>query len=116
TITVRPSTPGSNAIGTSFGCGHSPLVNYINACPGQNISFCFNTQSTDNDALLHPSDNSATSLTAATINYTGYGTDSIYGTFSWTPGPNDIGFRSVTLTTYDSACVTGNGSHTKQQT
>ncbi len=116
TVTVRPSTPGSNAIGTSFGCGHNPLVNYINACPGQNISFCFYTQSTDNDALLYPSDNSATSLPAANISYTGYGSNSINGTFSWTPGPNDIGFHSVTLTTYDSACVTGNGSHTKQQT
>lgn len=116
TVIVRPSTPGANAISTSFGCGHNPLVNYINACPGQNISFCFNTKSTDNDALLYPSDNSATSLSAATINYTGHGADSIYGTFSWTPGPNDVGFHSVTLTTYDSACVTGNGSHTKQQT
>lgn len=116
TVTVRPSTPGANAIGTSFGCGHNPLVNYINACPGQHISFCFNTQSTDNDALLYPSDNSATSMPAANISYTGQGTDSIYGTFSWTPGPNDIGFHSVTLTTYDSACVTGSGSHTKQQT
>lgn len=116
TVTVRPSTPGANAISTSFGCGHNPLVNYINACPGQNISFCFNTQSTDNDALLYPSDNSASSLSAATINYTGHGTDSIYGTFSWTPGPNDIGFHSVTLTTYDSACITGNGSPAKQQT
>jgi hypothetical protein len=116
TVTVRLSTPGANAIGTSFGCGHNPLVNYINACPGQHISFCFNTQSTDNDALLYPSDNSATSMPAATINYTGQGTDAIYGTFSWTPGPNDIGFNSVTLSTYDSACVTGNGSHTKQQT
>lgn len=116
TVFVRPSTPGSNAIGTSFGCGHNPLVNYINACPGQNISFCFYTQSTDNDALLYPSDNSATTIPAATVNYTGHGTTSIYGTFSWTPGPNDIGFHSVTLTTYDSACVTGNGSHTKQQT
>lgn len=116
TVFVRPSTPGSNAIGTSFGCGHNPLVNYINACPRQNISFCFSTQSTDNDALLYPSDNSAASLPAATINYTGHGTDSIYGTFSWTPGQNDIGFHSVTLITYDSACVTGNGSHTKHQT
>lgn len=116
TVFVRPSTPGSNAIGTSFGCGHNPLVNYINTCPGQNVSFCFYTQSTDNDALLYPSDNSASTMPAATINYTGHGTDSIYGTFSWTPGPNDIGFHSVTLTTYDSACVSGNGSPTKQQT
>jgi len=116
TVTVRPSTPGANAIGTSFGCGHNPLVNYINTCPGQNISFCFNTQSTDNDALLYPSDNSATSMPAANISYTGHGSNSINGTFSWTPGPNDIGFHSVALTTYDSACITGNGSPTKQQT
>ncbi len=116
TVFVRPSTPGANAIGTTFGCGQNPLVNYINACPGQNISFCFNTQSTDNNALLYPSDNSATSLPTANISYTGHGSNSINGTFSWTPGPNDIGFHSVTLTTYDSACVTGNGSHSKQQT
>lgn len=116
TISVRPSTPGSNAISTSFGCGHNPLVNYINACPGQNVSFCFYTQSTDNDALLYPSDNSANTMPAASINYTGQGTNSINGTFSWTPGANDIGFRSVTFTTYDSACITGNGSPTKQQT
>ena len=116
TIFVRPTTPGANAISTSFGCGQNPAVNYINSCPGQPISFCFNTVSSDTNARLYPSDNHNSSLPLASITYSAAGADSIYGTFSWTPGANDVGFFSVDLKTYDSACVPTSNSHLKTQT
>src|SRR5690606_13542781 len=65
TVFVRPTTPGANAITTSFGFGQNPAVNYINSCPGQPISFCFNTVSSDSNARLYPSDNHITSIPGA---------------------------------------------------
>lgn len=115
-VTVRPQTQGASIITNTFGCGLSnPGINYMYSCPGQPISFCFNSASQDTNALLYLSNDKATSLPGANISYTNQGTDSVSGTFSWTPGPNDVGLHSVTLAAFDSACAPAGVSRTKLQ-
>lgn len=115
-VTVRPTTQGASIITNTFGCGLSnPGINYMYSCPGQPISFCFNSASQDTNALLYLSNDKATSLPGANISYTNQGTNSVSGTFSWTPGPNDVGLHSVTLAAFDSACAPAGVSRTKLQ-
>lgn len=106
TVNVRKASTGAQDITNHFSCGMTdPGVNYIYKCPGEPISFCFSSASSNNNALLYLTNNGSTNIPGANITYFNQGTDSVTGYFSWTPSANDIGFHSITITATDTACV-----------
>ena len=106
TVNVRKASTGAQDITNHFSCGMTnPGINYIYKCPGEQISFCFSSASSNNNALLYLTNNGSTNIPGANITYVNQGTDSVTGHFSWTPSANDIGFHSITITATDTACV-----------
>ncbi len=80
------------------------LNNQVNGCIDQKIEFSFDIGSADTAAILIVEDNTASSLPAATITYQNQKTDTVTGSFTWTPGAADAGLNNVILTIKDSTC------------
>lgn len=109
TVHVNAATTGAAAITNRLGCGLTePGLNYVYACPGKPISFCFTSRSSFSNASLHISDNASAKVPGAQINYNGQGTDTAVATFNWTPNNSHLGLYTLILTTYDSACAKPN--------
>lgn len=94
-LTVNPTSISGGALGVG---------NRVEGCINQNLSFNFAMTSTDTGAILTAEDNSFFSIPASTITYSNLRTDSVVGTFSWTPGPTDIGLKNLIVTIKDSTC------------
>jgi large repetitive protein len=71
------------------------------------ITFCFNVTSTNASAVLVPNDNHAIAIPSSTVTYTGLGTDSVVGCFSWTPTIADTGLTLLVINIKDSTCTVG---------
>ncbi|MCD6063369.1 MAG: hypothetical protein K0R82_1280, partial [Flavipsychrobacter sp.] len=61
-------------------------------------------RSTNPNAVLIGEDNHIASIPAATTSYANQKTDSVRGTFSWTPGANQSGLFNLSVTVRDSTC------------
>ncbi len=73
----------------------------------QPVSFCYNAQSADTSVKYHITDNHTDSIPGAAITYTGQYTDTVAGTFSWTPtSMNDTGWHTIVYNVVDTACAT----------
>ncbi|OSZ78904.1 hypothetical protein CAP35_11825 [Chitinophagaceae bacterium IBVUCB1] len=95
-LTVNPAS----IVGGAQGLGGR-----IEGCVGQNLAFNFAMTSTDTGAILTAEDNSFFSIPTATINYSNLKTDSVVGTFSWTPAVVDGGkLKNLIVTIKDSTC------------
>lgn len=92
-------TPTINIFAANTGPGGR-----VEGCINQNLSFTFRVTSTDTGAVLIAEDNKALSIPAATTAYTGQKTDTVDGSFSWTPGAADAGSKSLIVTIKDSTC------------
>lgn len=104
TLTLDKTSDGST-LSRNYGCTSMNITgDTIHACPGQNVSFCFSTVSSDKQALLTLTDNLQNAIPNASITYSNQGTDSVNATFSWTPTRNDIGHHSAFIFMTDSAC------------
>ncbi|MCD6064810.1 MAG: hypothetical protein K0R82_2721, partial [Flavipsychrobacter sp.] len=83
-----------------------PFVNgQIWGCAGQLLTFDYDLTSSDPNAVLLGADNHIASIPAATTSYVGQKTDSVRGTFSWTPGINQSGLFTLTVSVRDSTCA-----------
>lgn len=103
---INCSVPGPIVNTVSSTISGATLVNgKIQACAKVSMSFCFDMKSTDTAAKLKASDNHNASAPNSSVTYTGQGTDSIRGCFSWTPGSLDTGLRVFTVTVKDSTCA-----------
>ncbi|HEY9176337.1 MAG TPA: hypothetical protein VIN07_01540, partial [Flavipsychrobacter sp.] len=103
---INCSVPGPIVNTVSSTISGATLINgKIQACAGVGMSFCFDMKSTDTAAKLKASDNHNASAPNSSVTYTGQGTDSIRGCFSWTPGTLDTGLRVFTVTVKDSTCA-----------
>lgn len=76
----------------------------VQGCADEPMSFCFDVNSADTGAILKISDNHTISAPNSTVTYTGIGTDSARGCFSWVPTVADSGLHIFTITVKDSAC------------
>lgn len=81
--------------------------NAIFVCPGSDLEFDITTTSQVNNSSVFMEANTNTIFNS---NFTtvGDGTNSVTGTFSWTPTQNDIGEHTLIITSKDSTC-TGSG-------
>jgi gliding motility-associated-like protein len=97
----QPAPPAisTNVIGAVFNNGR------IEGCTGQPLNFCFDVVSPDTTAVLVPKDNHIFAAPGSIMTYTGFGTDSVRGCLSWTPGPFDTGTRQLTVIIKDSTCT-----------
>jgi gliding motility-associated-like protein len=102
---INCSVPGPivNTVSSTIS-GATLVSGKIQACAGVAMSFCFDMKSTDTAAKLKATDNHNASAPNSSVTYTGQGTDSIRGCFSWTPGTLDTGLRVFTVTVKDSTC------------
>ncbi len=99
------SVPPTLATDT-FSLGNVHLINgQVQGCANEPLSFCFDVGSTSNQAVLVVSSNNSTVAPGSNITYTGQGTDSVRGCFSWTPSMLDTGLNILTITVKDSNCV-----------
>jgi large repetitive protein len=73
-----------------------------NATP---ITFCFSVTSANVNAVLIPTDNHGIALPGSTVTYTGLGTDSVIGCFTWTPTLADTGLSIIVVNIKDSTCT-----------
>jgi gliding motility-associated-like protein len=86
-----------NTLNTSFVKG----ALYI--CPGSNASFDVGSQSSNPAANIFMYANIA-ATPGALFTPTGQGTNSVKGTFSWTPTINDLGDHTIIIESEDSTC------------
>ncbi len=99
------TTPAALTINTaSILGGASGPGGRVEGCTNQPLSFNFAMTSNDTGAILTAEDNHFFSIPAATITYSGLKTDTVIGNFSWTPGPTDIGLKTLIVTVKDSTC------------
>lgn len=77
----------------------------IENCANTPLSFCFKVRSVNNNAVLVASDNHLGVAPGSTMTYTGQGTDSILGCFSWLPTAADTGLKIFTISVKDSTCL-----------
>jgi gliding motility-associated-like protein len=79
----------------------------VYVCPGSNLKFDIASKSSNTASAIYmrPITDIASEFPGSTLNVTGAGTGSITGTFSWTPGPTDIGTRKLIILSIDSTCV-----------
>lgn len=73
-------------------------------CIGQNFSFWFKAASDNPNAKIALTDDHSSIAPGSSISYSGQYTDTATGVFSWTPGINDVGAHSFTVTITDSTC------------
>ena len=86
--------------------GGAQMVNgEVQGCALEPMSFCFDILSTNPAAVLVASSNNSTVAPGSTITYTGTGTDSVRGCFSWVPALSDTGLSIITITVKDSNCA-----------
>lgn len=67
------------------------------------LSICFSAKDSFSNYQLVGTDNHV-EIPGSSITYSGLGTDSISGCFSWTPTTADIGFHNLRITIKDSLC------------
>lgn len=95
TSTINPSVTGG-----SIGAGGR-----VEGCIGQTLSFNWASVSTDTGAILTASDNHIFSVPNATITYSNIYSDSVVGSFTWTPVATDAGIlKNLIVTVKDSTC------------
>ncbi|WP_276134570.1 gliding motility-associated C-terminal domain-containing protein [Polluticoccus soli] len=86
----------------------TPGVQFVNGqiqgCAGQLIEFGWDLKSSNSNAIIIGEDNHNASIPAATTTYFNQRTDSVRGMFSWTPGINQSGLFTLTVTARDSTC------------
>lgn len=75
------------------------------SCANTPFQFCFKATSTATTAILVAGDNHNSIAPGSNVVYTGIGTPSIQGCFSWTPGTSDTGLKIFTVTIKDSNCA-----------
>lgn len=80
------------------------MNNRIEGCEGVNMSFCFDVISPDSTAILVPDDNHTVSAPGSSVTYTGKGSDSVKGCFTWTPPMGSEGLKVFAVSVKDSAC------------
>jgi gliding motility-associated-like protein len=73
-------------------------------CPGSDMKFTVNskTDSTNHNVYMYANTNL---LTGSNFTVAGQGSNSVTGTFSWTPTTADIGDHSLVIQSKDSTCV-----------
>lgn len=76
----------------------------IQGCAGQLLNFDFDLKTSHPNGILIGEDNHMNSIPAATVTYTNQKSDSVHGDFSWTPGANQSGLFTLTVTVKDSTC------------
>ncbi|MCB0697786.1 MAG: T9SS type A sorting domain-containing protein [Chitinophagaceae bacterium] len=87
-----------------FGCGQTGTnLTKVDACPGQNLSFCFDLKGSG--GVFKLLDDISISIPGATLTYTNQGTDSVHAVFNWTPGINDVGYHEIKFLVSDSSCA-----------
>ncbi len=77
---------------------------YIRGCTNEALDFCFRIYSPDTAVSFAATSTNATIIPASTLNFTGVGTDSLTGCFSWTPTNGDVGIHTFTVTARDTSC------------
>lgn len=103
-LNCSTSAPASNINLSSLIGGGSGAGGRIEGCIGQNLAFNWASVSNDTAAVLTASDNHFFSIPAATVTYSNLLTDSIVGSFSWTPTASDVGLKTLIVTIKDSTC------------
>lgn len=84
------------------------LHGYIDKCSGDSLDFSMTAQGGDTYAILSMIDNHLISAPNANVIYTGIGTDTINGHFSWRIPYDDSGFHIITFTAIDTTCTAAN--------
>lgn len=77
----------------------------ITMCANETGAFCYDIVAPNPAATLQVSDNHLITIPTSTINYSGMGTDSVRGCFSWTPTAANAGLNTVNITS--SGCLPG---------
>ena len=80
------------------------VAGQVRGCVGQPLSFTYDIKSSDTAAILIGSDNHILSIPGSNTSYTNQYNDSVRGHFSWTPGLNQTGLFTLTVTMTDSTC------------
>ncbi|WP_276131695.1 T9SS type A sorting domain-containing protein [Polluticoccus soli] len=81
--------------------GGTPPGGVYSTCIGQNLSFSFYFKTGSPTSRLYAMN---APFPGATVSYTNQGTDSVAGTFSWTPSANAAGPYNLFVTVHDSTC------------
>lgn len=104
-LNCSTSAPASNINLASLVGGGSGVGGRIEGCIGQPLSFNWASVSNDTGAVLTATDNHMFSIPAATVTYSNIYTDSVVGSFSWTPTASDAGIlKNLIVTIKDSTC------------
>lgn len=99
--TVQPT---NNTIASTIVGATTDTSGKILGCAGQQLSFCFDSKSTDTGAKLVITSNNATIAPGSVLSVTHSYSDSVRTCFSWTPGLLDTGTRNLIITVKDSSC------------
>lgn len=78
----------------------------IYVCPGSEMSFSVRAKAGTSGNKVYIRSNHSTIIPGAKFNISGDGTEEPVGTFTWTPGPNDIGDYTLIFSANDSSCTT----------
>ena len=82
----------------------------VEVCAGNNISFEVTSSDADLGDIIIMTSNAALALAGAT--FTSSGNNPVLGTFSWTPGVNDVGVHMFLVEISDDACpITGSRTY-----
>jgi gliding motility-associated-like protein len=76
----------------------------ISGCVDQQLKFSYNMTSTDPLAILIAEDNHTQAITGSNTSYVNQKTNSVTGTFDWTPSMTQAGNYSFSVTLRDSTC------------
>lgn len=97
-----PDVQVSNPVGGGV-VNNSNSNTTLQMCPNNTITFDVVSGTTSPDTL-HLSSNATTSIPGSSFNITGNGTDTVRGSFSWTPTVADSGIHFFTYTVSNGAC------------
>ena len=80
------------------------LNNQVQTCVETPVSFTFDLKSSDTEAVIVATDNHDVAVPGSSVIYTNQYTDSVRGTFTWTPTASQTGTFTLTITHTDSTC------------
>lgn len=112
TLTCQPPIPALAVTNIPFANPYQPLVLHI-AYPSVGYTACAKTFSfrfavlapNNTNANLVVSDNHQTEMPGSNIVYTNLNTDSVVGTFTWTPTASQAGSKVLSLTVSEAGCL-----------
>lgn len=77
---------------------------YIRGCADETLTFCFKIYSPDTAVKFAATSTNGLIIPTSTVTFTGEGTDSLEGCFTWLPTAADVGIHTFTVTARDTSC------------